>query len=58
MKLGSLSTKIGIGFDVSLENTNSSITDWSSTLQNKFNAINSVSFPESYLNDPTANIGR
>ena len=52
MKLGSLSTKIGIGFDVSLENTSSSITDWSSTIQSKFNKINSVSFSSEYLNNP------
>ncbi len=52
MKLGSLSTKIGIGFDVSLENTNSSVTDWSSTIQSKFNKINSVSFSSEYLNNP------
>ena len=52
MKLGSLSTKIGIGFDVSLENTNSSVTDWSSSIQSKFNKINSVSFSSEYLNNP------
>ena len=52
MKLGSLSTKIGIGFDVSLENTDSSITDWSSSLQNKFDKINNVQFPNAYLNNP------
>ena len=54
MKLGSLSTKIGIGFDVSLENTSSSITDWSSSIQSKFNTINNVSFSSSYLNNPDA----
>ena len=52
MKLGSLSTKIGIGFDVSLENTDSSISDWSSSIQSKFNTINSVSFSSAYLNNP------
>ena len=52
MKLGSLSTKIGIGFDISLENTNSNITDWNSTIQNKFNKINSVVFSDAYLNNP------
>ena len=52
MKLGSLSTKIGIGFDVSLENTDSSITDWSSSLQNKFDKINNVQFSNAYLNNP------
>ena len=54
MKLGSLSTKIGIGFDVSLENTDSSIADWSSSLQSKFNKINGVQFSNAYLNDPDA----
>ena len=54
MKLGSLSTKIGIGFDVSLENTSSSITDWSGSIQSKFNTINNVSFSSSYLNNPDA----
>ena len=54
MKLGSLSTKIGIGFDVTLENTDSSITDWSSTIQSKFNTINNVQFSNAYLNDPDA----
>ena len=52
MKLGSLSTKIGIGFDISLENTNSNITDWNSTIQSKFNKINSVVFSDAYLNNP------
>ncbi len=54
MKLGSLSTKIGIGFDVTLENTDSSITDWSSSLQSKFNTINNVQFSDAYLNNPDA----
>jgi hypothetical protein len=54
MKLGSLSTKIGIGFDIALENTDSSITDWSSTLQNKFDKINNVQFSDAYLNNPDA----
>ena len=54
MKLGSLSTKIGIGFDIALENTDSSITDWSSTLQSKFNNINNVQFSDAYLNNPDA----
>ena len=54
MKLGSLSTKIGIGFDVTLENTDSSITDWSSTLQSKFSTINNVQFSDAYLNNPDA----
>ena len=58
MKLGSLSTKIGIGFDVTLENTNTSVTDWSSTLQNKFNTINSVQFSDAYLNNPDAYLER
>jgi hypothetical protein len=52
MKLGSLSTKIGINFNVSLENTNSNVTDWSSSIQNKFNNINSIAFPDGYLNNP------
>ena len=52
MKLGSLSTNIGIGFDISLENTNSNITDWNSTIQSKFNKINSVVFSDAYLNNP------
>ena len=52
MKLGSLSTKIGIGFDVTLENTDSSVTDWNNTLQSKFEKINSVSFSSEYLNNP------
>ena len=52
MKLGSLSTNIGIGFDVTLEDTNSSITDWSSSIQNKFDTINNVYFSDAYLNNP------
>ena len=52
MKLGSLSTNIGIGFDISLENTNSNITDWNSTIKSKFNKINSVVFSDAYLNNP------
>ena len=52
MKLGSLSTKIGIGFDITLEDTNSNISDWSSSLQSKFNTINNVSFSSNYLNNP------
>ena len=52
MKLGSLSTKIGIGFNVTLENTDTSITDWSNSLQSKFTKINSVSFTSAYLNNP------
>ena len=52
MKLGSLSTKIGIAFDLSREDTNSSVTDWSSSIQSKFSTINNVSFPDSYLNNP------
>ena len=52
MKLGSLSTNIGIGFDVGLEDTNSSVDDWSSSIQTKFDNINSVTFPDSYLNNP------
>ena len=52
MKLGSLSTKIGIGFDVTLENTNASVNDWSASIQNKFTSINSVSFSDSFLNNP------
>ena len=52
MKLGSLSTKIGLDFDVTLENTNSNVNDWSSSIQNKFNNINSISFPDDYLNNP------
>ena len=54
MKLGSLSTNIGIGFDVKLENTDSSISNWNNTIQNKFNAINSVVFSSNYLNNPDA----
>ena len=52
MKLGSLSTKIGIGFNVTLENTDSSVTDWSSSLQSKFDKINNVQFSDAYLNNP------
>ena len=52
MKLGSLSTNIGIGFDVRLEDTNSSVDDWSNSIQTKFDNINSVTFPDSYLNNP------
>ena len=58
MKLGSLSTKIGIGFDVTLENTDTNISDWSSTLQNKFDKINNVQFSDAYLNDPDAYLER
>ena len=58
MKLGSLSTKIGIGFDITLENTDTSITDWSSTLQNKFDTINNVQFSDAYLNNPDAYLER
>ena len=54
MKLGSLSTNIGIGFDVTLEDTNPSITDWSSSIQSKFNTINNVYFSDAYLNNPDA----
>ena len=54
MKLGSLSTKIGIEFDVTLENISSSVTDWGSSIQSKFNTINSVQFSNAYLNNPDA----
>ena len=54
MKLGSLSTKIGIGFDIKLEDTDSSVSDWSSSIQSKFNTINSVAFSDAYLNNPDA----
>ena len=54
MKLGSLSTNIGIGFDIKLEDTNSSITDWNNTIQNKFDTINNVYFSDAYLNNPEA----
>ena len=52
MKLGSLTSKIGVDFDIKLENTNSNVSDWSSSIQNKFNIINSVQFSSEYLNNP------
>ena len=52
MKLGSLTSKIGVDFDIKLENTNSNVSDWSSSIQNKFNTINSVQFSSEYLNNP------
>ena len=37
---------------IDLEDTATSITDWSSDVQSSFNAINGVNFPESKLNNP------
>ena len=56
MKLGSLSTKIGIEFDINLENTDSSVSDWSSSIQSKFDTINNVAFSDAYLNNPDASL--
>ncbi len=58
MKLGSLSTKIGIGFTVQLEETDPSIKDWSSSIQNKFASINNVLFSNEYLNNPDKYLGQ
>lgn len=41
---------------IDLEDTASSITDWSSSIQSKFTKINNVSFPENKLNNPKAYI--
>ena len=41
---------------ISLEETDSSITDWSSSLQSSFSAINDVNFPVDKLNNPDAYI--
>ena len=48
--------KLGIDFDIKLEDAASSVSDWSSSIQSKFSAINNVVFPEAKLNDPTAYI--
>ena len=52
LKLGSLSSKIAVGFNVTLEDVNESVTDWSSSIQSKFNTINNVAFDSTYLNNP------
>ncbi len=53
-KLGSLSSKISVGFSVTLEDVNESVRDWSSSIQSKFDKINNVQFSSSYLNNPTS----
>jgi hypothetical protein len=58
MKLGSLSTKIGIGFTVQLEETDPSIEDWSSAIQTRFTSINDVLFSNEYLNNPDKYLGQ
>ena len=42
---------------INLENTATSITDWSSSIQSAFTGINSVNFPTDKLNNPTAYVG-
>ena len=56
--LGSLSVKIGAKFTFTLENTSSTVTDWSSSIQSKFNAINSVQFSNADLNNPNAYLNK
>lgn len=51
-KIGSLAITIGLEFDVTLENINETINDWSSSIQSKFNTIRSVAFSSEYLNNP------
>ena len=52
VKVGSLAVKLGIGFDIKLEDAASNVSDWSSSIQSKFNTINNVSFSDAYLNKP------
>ena len=56
--LGSLSVKIGVKFTFTLENVSSTVTDWSSSIQSKFNTINSVQFSNTYLNNPNAYLNK
>lgn len=48
---------IKIGADIALENPNPNILDWSNTIQNKFEAINSITFTAE-LNNPNSYMGR
>ena len=45
---------IHLGATITLENPNPAITDWSSNIQNAFDAINNVVFPEAKLNNPSS----
>ena len=47
---------LSIDATINLEDTTTSTTDWSSSIQSKFNAINGVSFPSNKLNNPNAYI--
>ena len=43
---------VSVSATINLEDTPSSTTTWSSSIQSKFSAINDVNFPESLLNNP------
>ena len=47
---------IHIGATITLENPDPTVTDWSTGIQNAFNAINGVAFPEAKLNNPSSYI--
>ena len=51
-KLGSLSATIALKFDVTLEQTNPNISDWSNSIQTRFDGMKSVNFTDEYLNQP------
>jgi hypothetical protein len=43
---------ISIGATINLDRLDPSVTNWSNSIENAFNTINSVNFTESKLNQP------